>query len=72
MPRDRLLRINLPKVSCAADALAVLSAILQGVSEGLITPAEGANVSSMAKGYLELTLVREMEERLKARESQRP
>jgi hypothetical protein len=51
LPRERPIRIDLPKMQFADDAVEVLGAIVRAVSEGSITPGEGANLANLVNSY---------------------
>jgi hypothetical protein len=48
LSRERLVKFNLPPIVYADDVVAVLRAILRGISEGIITPGEGAAMAVVA------------------------
>lgn len=48
LPRERLIKFDLPPIVYADDVVAVLRAILRGISEGIITPSEGAAMAVVA------------------------
>jgi len=45
LPRERPIRIDLPKMEFADDAVEALGAIVRAVSDGSITPGEGADLA---------------------------
>lgn len=47
LPRHRSITIDLPQITCAADALKALRCILRAASAGVITPAEGAAFAAL-------------------------
>jgi hypothetical protein len=47
LPRERLVRIDLPKIEFADDAVEALGAIVRAVSEGSITPGEGVDLANL-------------------------
>jgi hypothetical protein len=51
LPRERPIRIDLPKMEFADDAVEALGSILRAVSEGSITPSEGAALASLVNSY---------------------
>jgi hypothetical protein len=51
LPRERPVRIDLPQMEFADDAVAALGSIMRAVSEGSITPGEGANVATLVNAY---------------------
>jgi hypothetical protein len=50
-PRERSIRIDLPKMEFADDAVEALGSILRAVSEGSITPGEGADLANLVNCY---------------------
>jgi hypothetical protein len=69
LPRERLVKIDLPKVRSASGAMQALSMILSAVTDGLITPSEGSQISQLARNYLELAMAQKLDERLSAIEA---
>ena len=51
LPRERPISIALPQMEFADDAVEALGSILRAVSEGSITPSEGANVANLMNSY---------------------
>jgi hypothetical protein len=47
MPRDRLLKLDLPAMVFADDGVEALGCIMRAVSEGAITPSEGAALATI-------------------------
>jgi hypothetical protein len=52
LPRERPIRIDLPQMEFADDAVEALGSILRAVSEGSITPGEGANLAHVVNSYV--------------------
>ena len=52
LPRERLVKIDLPDIVSASDALKALRHILRSVSEGAISPAEGAALAALITSFL--------------------
>jgi hypothetical protein len=46
-PRERLIRLELPRINFADDAVTALSAVLRDVAEGKISPSEGAALATV-------------------------
>jgi hypothetical protein len=68
--RDRCVVIDdVPRVRTAADALTALARILEAATDGRISPAEGAALSALAKGYVDVAAAERVEERLMALEA---
>jgi len=51
LPRERTIRIDLPRLEFADDAVEALGSILRAASEGAITPSEGANLATLVNSY---------------------
>jgi hypothetical protein len=51
LPRERPIRIDLPQMEFADDAVEALGSIVRAVSEGLISPSEGADVANLVNSY---------------------
>lgn len=52
LPRERPIRIDLPKMQFADDAVEALGAIAHAVSEGSITPGEGADLANLVNSHV--------------------
>jgi hypothetical protein len=48
LPRERPIRINLPQMEFADDAVEALGSIVRAVSEGLISPGEASDLMGRA------------------------
>jgi hypothetical protein len=62
LPRERLLALELPRVRTASDALEALGVILRALGEGLVTPTEGAALSAVARGFVDVEAVSALRE----------
>jgi hypothetical protein len=51
LPRDRAIKVELPKMEYADDAVVALGAIAQAISEGKISPSEGAALATVVNSY---------------------
>jgi hypothetical protein len=51
LPRERLINIELPTMETADDAVEALGSVLRAVSEGEISPSEGAAVAELINSY---------------------
>jgi hypothetical protein len=49
LPRERPIRIDLPQMEFADDAVEALGSILHAVSEASITPGEGADLANLVR-----------------------
>jgi|SRR5579884_204123 hypothetical protein len=64
--RDRHVSFQMPPVTTAADAAKASAAILAGVADGLITPAEAAEVGKLIESHIKIIEASEFEARLAA------
>jgi hypothetical protein len=69
LPRERPIRINLPRMQFADDAVEALGAILRAVSEGSITPGEGADLANLVNSYARAIDIADVARRLDALEA---
>jgi len=51
LPRERLVKLDLPSMDFADDAVEALGCIMRAVSEGTISPSEGAAVAPLIDSY---------------------
>jgi hypothetical protein len=51
LPRERPIRIDLPRMEFADDAVEALGLIARAVSEGSITPGEAADLANLVNSY---------------------
>jgi hypothetical protein len=70
MPRDRLVKLDLPEMVFADDGVEALGCIIRAVSEGAITPGEGAALATIVKSYTDAIDTADVVKRLDALESQ--
>ncbi|MFD0980412.1 DUF5681 domain-containing protein [Tropicimonas aquimaris] len=68
--KDSPVSFDLPPMDTALDAAAAAQAVLRGVSEGEITPLEGASVMALIEGYRKTLETTELEARIVALEEQ--
>ena len=68
--KDAPVRFDLPSIETAEDASRAAQAVLRAVSEGDITPAEGAAVMALVESYRRTLELTEFEARLKKLEDQ--
>ena len=66
--KDSPVQFALPRMSCARDAAEAAGAVLEAVSLGDLTPAEGAMVMGLVDSFRRTLEVTEMEARLTALE----
>ncbi|RYH08824.1 DUF5681 domain-containing protein [Tropicimonas sp. IMCC6043] len=67
--KDSPVSFDLPPMETAQDAAAAAQAVLRAVSEGEITPLEGASVMALVEGYRKTLETTELEARITALES---
>ena len=70
LPRDRAIRLDLPALDYASDAVEALATVTAAVSAGELTPSEGAALASLIGSWSRAVEVSELEaeiERLKAK-----
>jgi hypothetical protein len=65
VPRDRLVKIDLPPVGCAAQVPAFIGAVLKAVADAEITPAEGDSFASIIGKLQSAVTLTELEERIR-------
>ena len=51
LPRDRLIKLDLPQMDFADDAVEALGHIMRAVSEGRISPSEAAALGTLVNSY---------------------
>lgn len=51
LPRERLIKVDLPSMEFADDAVEAIGQITRAVSEGRITPSEGAALATLVNAY---------------------
>lgn len=68
--KDAPLKVDLPELHTAADAVAGISAIISAVASGQLTPAEGAAMTGLIEAHRRTLEVSELEARLTAMEAQ--
>ncbi len=66
LPAVRTVKIKLPKIERAADAMNALSQLLESAAAGEITATEAEGLSKLARSYLETDAMARLEERLAA------
>jgi hypothetical protein len=66
--KDSPVQFALPRMTCAHDAVQAAGAVLEAVSEGDLTPTEGAQVMALVDSYRRTLEVTELEARLAALE----
>ena len=66
LPKERLIKLDIPRMDFADEAIDAMAAINGAVAEGHITPSEGAALSSMISGYSRTLDVAELSKRIEA------
>ncbi|MEW9921808.1 DUF5681 domain-containing protein [Marimonas sp. MJW-29] len=66
--KEAPVQFTLPKMETARDAATAASAVLQAVSEGELTPSEGAHVMQLVETYRRTLELSDLEERILALE----
>jgi len=69
LPRDRAVKIDIPHLECAEDAVDATAAIMGEVSEGKISPVEGAALVAIVRASREAIDLVEVVKRLDALEA---
>jgi hypothetical protein len=67
--RARPVQLDLPPIADAADITAAMAAVTAAVVEGVITPAEGAEVARVVDTYVRAIEASDFDRRLKALEA---
>ena len=62
--KDVPVTVNLPEMTCSAEAAEAAQAVLRAVSAGQITPLEGAAVMNLVEGYRRIPETTELEARI--------
>jgi hypothetical protein len=68
---DRHLKLTLPAIETAEDALLVSRSIVEAIATGELSPAEGADMAKALETHVKLVEVLDLERRLVALEQQR-
>ena len=66
LPKERLIKVDIPRLDFADEAIDAMAAISGAIAEGQITPSEGAALSSMISGYSRTLDVAELSKRIEA------
>lgn len=69
LPRERPIRIDLPQMEFADDAVEALGAIVRAVSEGAITPSEGADLATLVNSSAHAIDIADLVKRIDALEA---
>jgi hypothetical protein len=68
LPKERSVRVDLPPMDQASDAVDVLGTIIDAVGTGRITPSEGSALASLVDAYVRAINVADLELRLDSNE----
>jgi hypothetical protein len=69
-PRERLVKLELPAMQYADDGVEALGRIMRAVSEGVISPSEGAALANLVNAYTTAIDKADLVKRLDALEAQ--
>ena len=69
--KDAPVEFNLPVIGTAADAAQAVSALLRAVSEGAVTPLEGATVMGLLEQYRRTLEATDFEKRIEVLEARK-
>ena len=69
LPRERSIRIDLPQMEFADDAVEALGSIVRAISQGSITPGEGADLASLMNSYARALDIADLVKRMDALEA---
>jgi hypothetical protein len=72
VPKDRVVKFDLPPINSASDGEAAIGSVLAAVAAGRLTPGEGDRIVSIIKTKVETQHARIVEERLEALEQAQP
>jgi hypothetical protein len=67
--KERSVKIDVPPLNFAGDAIEGMAAVTDAMAEGQITPSEGAAFSSMISGYSYTLQVADLSKRIEALEA---
>jgi hypothetical protein len=70
LPRERLVKLDLPRMESADDAVEALGAIVQAVTAGKISPSEGAAVATLINSYAQAIDLADLVKRMNSVEAQ--
>ncbi len=70
LPRERVIKIDLPSMDFADDAVEAIGHVMRAVSEGRISPSEGAALATLVKSYTDAIDMADVVKRLDSLEAQ--
>ena len=71
LPRERLIEVALPQMEFADDGVEALGRVMRAVSEGRISPSEGAALATLINSYTNAIDMADVAKRLDALEAER-
>jgi hypothetical protein len=69
LPKERLIKIDIPPLDFADEAIDGMAVVTRAIAEGQITPGEGAALCSMISGYSRAIEVLDLSRRIDAIEA---
>jgi hypothetical protein len=70
LPRERLIKLNLPRMEFADDAVEALGSVMRAVSNGRISPSEGAALATLINSHQRAIDMADVVKRLDSLEAQ--
>ncbi len=70
LPRERLIKLDLPQIDFADDAVEALGRIMRAVAEGTISPSEAAALATLVKSCSDAIDMADVVKRLDSLEAQ--
>jgi hypothetical protein len=67
--KERPVCFPLPELRTSADAILAMSALTQGVAEGLLTPSEASELSKLVETFVKVLDLHDVQRRLEALEA---
>lgn len=68
LPRERPIKVDLPRMDFADDAVEALGSVTKAVSEGKISPSEGASLATVINSYSRAIDIADVVKRINALE----
>ena len=69
LPRERLIKLDLPKMDFADDAVEAVGRLAAAVADGTITPSEGAAIATIINTHIRVIELADVVKRQDALES---
>jgi hypothetical protein len=69
LPRDRLIKLDLPPMNFADDAVEAFGRVMRAVAEGRISPSEGAQMATLIDSFAKAIDIADVVKRLDALEA---